>query len=174
MPVYLQRVRFTVHTKNQFLAGTNSPVKLGFEIEERHVHPKLSPGLHFEALDHPSHDDFQSGKADSYEISFGTGTLGTGFEGQPIVAGLQFDSLEDARSLHLHLKIEGSDQWIFDRFALGGFFVEVRPSSSGVGPAEPIELGWVEMAKHHGDVALSTDPSEGDDEYEIELNGTFR
>ncbi len=173
MPVYLQRVRFTVHTKNQFLAGTNSPVKLGVEIEERHVHPKLPPGTHYEALDDPRHDDFQSGKADSYEISFGTGTLGTGFEGQPIVAGLQFDSLDDARSLRLHLKIEGSDQWIFDRYALGGFFVEA-PSSGASGGRAQVEIGWVEMAKHHGDVALSTDPSEGDDEYEIELNGTFR
>ena len=174
MPVYLQRVRFTVHTKNQFLAGTNSPVKLGYEVEERHVHPKLAPGVHYETLDHPRHDDFQSGKADSYEISFGSGTLGTALGGHPIVAGLQFDSLEDARSLRLHLKIEGGDQWIFDRYAVGGFFVEVRPSSRGAGPDEPVELGWVEMATHTGDVAMSTDRSEGVDEVEIELNGSFR
>ena len=174
MPVYLQRVRFTVHTKSQFLAGTNSPVKLGFEVEERHVHATLAPGFHYETLDHPRHDDFQSGKADSYEVSFGTGSLGKSHDGHPMPAGLQFDSLEDARTLGLHLKIEGGDQWIFDRFALGGFFVEVRPTTSGAGKYEEVEIGWVEMARHHGDVAMSTDPNEGVSEYEIELNGALQ
>jgi hypothetical protein len=174
MPVYLQRVRFTVHTKKQFLAGTNSLVKLCYEIEERHVHPKLEPGVHCTDLDHAYHDDFQSGKADSYEVSFGAGKLGKAFQGHPVLNGLQFDNLDEAKQMRFHLRIEGDDQWIFDRCALGGYFMEVRPVSGKTDEYEEVELGWVEMAKHSGDVEMSSDPDEGCQEYPIELNGSFR
>ena len=172
MPVYLQRVRFSVHTKKQFLAGTNSPVSLGFEIEERHLHPKLPAGMHWTALDHPWHDDFQAGKADSYEVDFGTGRAGKSYQGIPILNGLQFETLDDVRDLNVVLKIDGSDQWIFDRCALGGFLVEVR--KTGEGDYEEVELGWIELAKHSGDVSMSADPDEGYIEYPIELNGSFQ
>jgi hypothetical protein len=173
MPVYLQRVRFTVHTKKQFLAGTNSAVKLCYQVEEKHLHPKLGPGVHCADLDQPYHDDFQSGKADSYEVSFGSGSLGQAL-GQPVPNGLQFDSLDDARKMKIHLKIEGNDQWIFDRCALAGYFIEVRPVAGQAEAYEEVELGWLEMARQSGDVAMSSDESEGCEEYPIELNGTFQ
>jgi hypothetical protein len=173
MPFYLQRVRFTVHTKKQFLAGTNSLVKLCYKIEENYLHPKLGPGVHSTDLDHPYHDDFQSGKSDSYEVDFGSGRLGKAFQGHPVLNGLQFDTLDDAKKMQFHLRIEGNDQWIFDRYALGGFFMEVRPVAGKAGEYEEVELGWVEMAKHSGDVAMSSDPNEGDDEHPIALNGSF-
>ena len=170
MPVYLQRIRLTVHTKKQFQAGTNSTVTLGYQVEPEHVHPKLEPGMHYETLDHPWHDDFQSGKADSYEIRFDTGEPGQAL-GRPIPSGLQFDSLEEARGLQLTLRIDGDDQWIFDRLAVGGFFVEVKRIGENL---EEVELGWVEMAKHAGDVEMSSDPEEGYEEVPIELNGSFQ
>src|SRR5262245_38015074 len=102
MPVYIQRVRFTVHTKKQFLAGTNSKVQLCYQVEEQHLHPKLAPGVHCADLDQPYHDDFQSGESDSYEVSFGTGSLGKAM-GRPVPNGLQFESLDDARKLRLYL-----------------------------------------------------------------------
>lgn len=173
MPVYLQRIRLTVHTKKQFQAGTNSPVSLGYAVEEKHVHPKLEPGVHYEALDHPWHDDFQSGKADSYEIRFDTGTAGRAM-GRPVPGGIQFDSLEDAGTFQLHLRIDGNDQWIFDRLALGGYFVEVRPSAGSGDEHEEVEIGWIEMAKHSEEVRMSSDPEEGYEEVPIELNGSFR
>ena len=169
MPVYLQRIRLTVHTKKQFLAGTNSTVKLSYRVEEGHVHSKLEPGVYDEVLDHPWHDDFQSGKADSYEIRFDTGPAGRAMS-QPIPSGLRFDSMEAARDLELALKIYGGDQWIFDRMALGGFFVEVVADAEN----QEREIGWIEMAKNSGDVAMSSDPSEGYEEFPIELNGSFR
>ncbi len=173
MSVYLQRVRLTVHTKNQFLAGTNSKVQLCYQVEEKHLHPKMGPGVYSADLDQPYHDDFQSGKADSYEVSFGTGSLGEAM-GRPVPNGLQFDSLDDARTLQLHLRIEGNDQWIFDRFALAGYFVEVRPVAQDADKYEEVELGWLEMARHGGDVEMSSDEDEGCEEYPIDLNGSFQ
>lgn len=173
MSAYLQRIRFSVHTKKQFLAGTNSRVLLGYRVEEGYVHPKLDPGVHYEPLDNPWHDDFQSGKADTYEIRFDTDSAGQAM-GRPVPSGLRFDSLEAARGLKLTLKIDGTDQWIFDRYALGGFFVEVRPKGDEPDVSEPVEIGWVEMAKHSGDVRMSADPSEGEAEVPLVLNGSFR
>lgn len=172
MAVYLQRARFSVHTKKQFLAGTNSTVKLCYVVEEKHLHPKKAPGTYEVVLDQPHHNDFRSGQFDSFEIDFGTGSLGHAL-GQPLPNGLQFDSLEAARELELFLRIEGADQWVFDRSVLGGFFVEVRKvgERDGVGVYEEVELGWLEMARHVGDVSMSTDESEGDEIYPIEING---
>ena len=173
MPFYLQRARFTVHTKKQFLAGTNSTVKLCYKIEEKHNHPKLEPGVHSMVLDHPWHDDFQSGKSDSYEVSFGTGKIGKSFMGRPMLNGVQFETLDDARKMEFYLRIEGNDQWIFDRYALAGFFMEVRPRPGSTDEYEEVELGWLEMARNEGDVEMSSDPNEGCEEYPIELNGPF-
>ncbi len=170
MPVYLQRVRLTVRTKKQFLAGTNSVVKFGYQIEAKHQHTKLDPGFQYEVLDHPMHDDFKSGKADSYEIAFDTGKAGRAM-GQPIPTGLRFDSLDGARDFQVTLCIDGDDQWIYDRLSLGGFFVEVKPVN---GEHEEVELGWLEMARHSGDVQMSSDPDEGYEEVPIELNGSFQ
>src|SRR5262249_35498009 len=117
--------------------------------------------------------DFQSGKADSYEVSFGTGSLGEAM-GRPVPNGLQFDSLDDARTLQLKLRIEGNDQWIFDRYALAGYFVEVRPVTADADKYEQVALGWLERARHSGDVEMSSDEDEGCEEYPIELNGSFR
>lgn len=174
MPFYLQRVRFTVHTKKQFLAGTNSTVKLCYRIERKHLHPKLEPGLHEEVLDHPMHDDFQDGKSDSYEINLGTGNVGEALTGRLILNGVQFETLELAKKMQFHLRIEGSDQWIFDRYAAAGFFMEVRLAAGSADKYEVVEIGWVEMATNKGDVAMSSDPSEGVQEYPIELNGSFK
>ena len=46
--------------------------------------------------------------------------------------------------------------------------VAMLPSQAALG------LGWLEMAKHSGDVAMSSDPDEGLDEYPLELNGPFQ
>lgn len=173
MPVYLQRVRFSVHTKRQFLAGTNSTVKLCYRVEEKHLHPKMSPGLYEKVLDQPHHNDFRSGQSDSFELVLGTGSLGQSM-GQPIPNGLQFDSMDDVRTLELLLRIEGSDQWIFDRCILGGFFIEVRPIGEELGNYEEVELGWLEMAHHLGDIAMSSDPGEGVEEYRIAINGPLQ
>jgi hypothetical protein len=173
MPVYLQRVRFSVHTKKEAFAGTNSPVKLCYKIEEKHNHPKLEPGIHETLLDHPWHDDFKTGKADSYEVNFGVGRVGKNFMGRPMLNGLQFETLEDARELIFQLKIEGKDQWIFDRYAMAGFFMEVRPVAGSDEEYEEVEIGWVEMAKYSGDIEMSTDPNEGYEEFPIDLNGSF-
>src|SRR3954447_6693315 len=186
MPFYLQRVRFTVHTKAQRFAGTNSTVKFCYKIEEKHNHPELTPGIHSSVLDHPWHDDFQSGKSDSYEVSFGTGRIGKNYMGRPMLNGVQFETLDEARAMQFALRIEGSDQWIFDRFKLGGFFMEVRPATpfdsiaSDAGDAgdtedygvkgeeaapdveyEEVEIGWLEMARHSGDIEMSSDEKEG-------------
>jgi len=196
MPFYLQRVRFTVHTKAQRFAGTNSTVKLCYNIEEKHNHPELTPGIHSSVLDHPWHDDFQSGKSDSYEVSFGTGRGGKNYMGRPMLNGIQFETLEEVRAMQFALRIEGSDQWIFDRFKLGGFFMEVRPAvrldsiaadadeteDYGVQEQEAdpdpeyeeVELGWLEMARHSGDIEMSSDSDEGYQEWPIELNGSFQ
>jgi hypothetical protein len=173
MAYYLQRVRLTVHTKKQAFAGTNSTVKLLYKVEEGHNHAKLEPGIHEAVLDHPWHDDFQAGKADSYEVSFGTGRAGKNYMGRPVLNGLQFEKLDDARKLKLRLRIEGSDLWVFDRVAVGGFFMEVRPAPYAENEYEEVEVGWLDMAKHRDDVAMSSDPSEGIQEYAIELNGSF-
>jgi hypothetical protein len=103
MPFYLQRVRFTVHTKKRFLAGTNSTVKLCYLIEEKHVHPKLEPGVHDSVLDHPWHVDFQSGKSDSYEISLGTGKLGKSFMGRPMLNEMSSDPKEGVEEYPIEL-----------------------------------------------------------------------
>ena len=174
MSFHLQRVRFSVHTKKQLFAGTNSAVSLCYLIEEKHLHDKLRPGVHCAALDKPFHDDFQSGKADSYEVDFGTGHLGKAAMGHPMPAGVQFETLNDVRSMQFNLKIDGGDQWVFDRYAMGGFFVEVRALPGAVGRYEEVELGWVELARHSGDVAMSSDPAEGVEGHPIELNGSFR
>jgi len=193
MPFYLQRVRFSVHTKDQRFAGTNSTVKLCYKIEEKHNHSTLQPGIHSTVLDHPWHDDFQAGKSDSYEVNFGTGRVGKNFMGRPMLNGLLFEKLEDARKMLFQLQIEGSDQWIFDRFKLGGYFMEVRtaaPAPSGgeydipetrfdvaetrEEEYEEIEVGWLELAKHSGDIEMSTDPNEGCQEWPIKLNGSFQ
>jgi hypothetical protein len=163
MPFYLQRVRITIHTKKQLFAGTNSTVKLCYRVEETHAHPRLKPGFHAQILDHPWHDDFQSGKTDSYEVNFGAGGPD----------GLRFETLDDARQLQLHLRIEGNDQWIFDRYALAGYFREFRPASGRADEPDEIDHGWLEMARHEGDVEMSCDPNEGSEGYPIELNGRF-
>jgi hypothetical protein len=178
MPFYLQRVRLTVHTKQQAFAGTNSTVKLCYKIEEKHNHPKLEPGVYDEVLDHPWHDDFKAGKADSYEVNFGTGRAGKNYLGRPVLNGVAFDKLEDVRTMKFHLRIEGSDQWVFDRLALGGFFMEVRPvpgaeDEENPGEFEEVELGWLELAKQKGDVSMSADSNEGVQEYPIKLNGSL-
>jgi hypothetical protein len=173
MPYYLQRVRLTVHTKKQAFAGTNSTVKLLYKIEEKHNHPKLEPGIHESVLDHPWHDDFKAGAADSYEVSFGTGRAGKNYMGRPVLNGVQFDAIDDARKMQFRLRIEGSDQWVFDRLAIGGFFMEVRPIAGADDEYEEVEVGWLDMAKHKGDIAMSSDPNEGVQELPIELNGSF-
>jgi hypothetical protein len=173
MPFYLQRVRFTVHTKKQLFAGTNSTVKLCYRIEEKHVHPKLETGIHSTVLDHPWHDDFQSGKSDSYEVDFGTGKLGKSSMGRPMLNGVQFETMDDARQMKFHLRIEGSDQWVFDRYALAGYFMEVRPVPGTTDVFDEIDLGWLEMARKQCDVEMSSDPNEGSEEYPLELNGPF-
>jgi hypothetical protein len=94
--------------------------------------------------------------------------------GRPVPNGLQFDSLDDARTSQLNLWIEGNDQWIFDRYALTGYFVEVRPVAADADTNEEVDLGWLEMARHSGDVAMSSDESEGPEENPIELNGSFQ
>jgi hypothetical protein len=66
MSVYLQRVRLTVHTKNLFLAVTNSKVQFCYQVEGKHLHPKMGSGEYSADMDQPYHDDFQRGKADSY------------------------------------------------------------------------------------------------------------
>ena len=67
--------------------------------------------------------------------------------------GVQFETLEDARDMQFQLRIEGSDQWIFDRL------VARAASSWRCGPwrdrsdeFEEVETGWIEMARHKGDV----------------------
>jgi hypothetical protein len=174
MPFYLQRVRLTVHTKKQAFAGTNSTVKLCYKIEEKHNHPKLEPGIHESVLDHPWHDDFKAGKADSYEISFGTGRAGKNYLGRPMLNGVMFEKLEDAREMLFQLRIEGSDQWIFDRLSLGGFFMEVRQVPGSEEEYEEVEIGWLEMGKQKGDIEMSADENEGYQEYPIDLNGSFQ
>jgi hypothetical protein len=175
MSFHLQRVRFTVRTKDQFLAGTNAAVRLWFEVDETQNHPEFDQGLNSIALDHPMHDDFQRGKSDSYELDLVAGKSSGRLRGKtPIPNGLEFGSLEDARSLHFHIEIAGKDRWIFDRYALGGYFVEMRPVAGSKDEFEVIELGWIEMAKHKGDVSMSSDPKEGVAEYDIELNGKFQ
>jgi hypothetical protein len=174
MPYYLQRARLTVHTKNQRFAGTNSTVKLCYKIEEQHNHPNLEPGVHESVLDQPWHDDFQAGKSDSYEVSFGTGRAGKNYMGRPVLNGIQFDKLEDARSMKFHLKIEGNDQWVFDRLSLGGYFMEVRPVPGSEEEYEEAEVGWLEMARHKEEVAMSSDSAEGKPQHTIKLNGSFQ
>jgi hypothetical protein len=173
MPFYLQRVRFTVHTKKQFFAGTNSTVKLCYRIEEKHGHPGLEPGLHSTVLDHPWHDDFRSGKSDSYEVSFGAAKVGKSSTERPPLDGLRFEALDDARQMQFRLRIEGSDQWVFDRYALAGYFMEARPVPGSTDEFQEVELGWLEMARNQGDVEMSSDPNEGSEEYPLELNGPF-
>ena len=174
MSVHLQRVRFTVHTKNQFLAGTNSPVRLWFEVDESQNHPEFDPGLSSIDLDHPYHDDFQRGKSDSYELDLGTGkSSGRSRGGIPIPNGLEFANFDEARQLHFHLEIAGGDRWIFDRYALGGYFIEMKPISGSKDEYELIDHGWLEMAKYKGDVSMSADPKEGVQTYDLELNGKF-
>jgi len=173
MSVHLQRVRISVHTKDQAHAATNSTVRFCFEIEDDQPHTVFEPGTNGVALDHRFHDDFRRGEADSYEIVFGSGTAGTAIDGTPIPAGLQFGSLDEARRFPFYLQIDGSDQWVFDRYMLGGFFQELKPDPNHPGKYELVDLGWLELAKHHGDVAMSTDPKEGVDRYPVELNGSF-
>ena len=36
------------------------------------------------------------------------------------------------------------------------------------------DLGWVEMARHTGEVAMSTDPKEGVSQVPVPLNGSFQ
>lgn len=174
MPVFLQRVRFTVHTKDQFLAGTNSNVKLYFQVEKENGYPEVESGLVGFDLDHPYHDDFQSGKADSYEIEFGSGESKKTRGGVAVPNGLRFESLDAVRKLPVHLEIEGSDRWIFDRYRVGGYFQEMRPAAGSPDKMEVVDLGWLEMARANDEVAMSTNEREGVDAYAIELNGTFQ
>ncbi len=175
MSVHLQRVRFTVHTKNELWAGTNSTVRLWFEVDETQNHPELEQGLNSIVLDHPWHDDFQRGKTDSYELDLGSGSSsGRTRGGVPIPNGLEFADLDEVRSMRFHLEIEGSDCWIFDRYAIGGFFKEMQAVPGEKDRFEIIDLGWIELARHTGDISMSTDPKEGEAEYEIPLNGSFK
>jgi hypothetical protein len=174
MSVHLQRVRFSVRTKNQFLAGTNSTVRLWFEVDETQNHPEFDQGLNSIDLDHPYHDDFQRGASDSYELDLGaSSSSGRSRGGVPVPNGLEFASLDEARTLRFHLEIGGKDRWIFDRYALGGYFKEMRLVEGTKDEYEIIDLGWVEMARQTGDVSMSTDTNEGVPAYDIELNGKF-
>lgn len=170
MSLHLHRIRFSVRTKNSFLAGTNSKVRLFFNIEEDHLNTEFDPGLHSIELDHPFHDDFQRGQTDSYELSMGSESSGKERGGVAIPPGIQFTDLDQLRSMHFHLEIDGSDKWILDRYMLAGFIKELRAVSGSKTDVEVIEHGWVELAKHTGDVAMSTDPREGVATYEIVLN----
>jgi hypothetical protein len=90
-----------------------------------------------------------------------------------VLNGLQFEKLEEAKKLIFQLKIEGSDMWVFDRYAMAGFFVEVRPVAGSEDEFEEVEIGWLEMARHSGDIEMSTDENEGYAEYPIDLNGSW-
>lgn len=168
MSLHLHRIRFSVRTKNSFLAGTNSKVALYFNIEEDHLNTELEPGLHSIELDHPFHDDFQRGQTDSYELSFGSESSGKERGGTSIPPGIQFSDLEHLRKMHFHIEIDGSDKWILDRYMLAGFIREMRPIAD-TKDWETIEHGWVELAKHSGEIAMSTDPAEGVARHEIPI-----
>jgi hypothetical protein len=173
MSFHLHRIRFSVRTKNSFLAGTNSKVRLYFNIQEDHLNTEFEPGLHSIELDHPFHDDFQRGQTDSYELSFGAESSGKERGGVAIPAGIQFTSLDHLKNMHFHIEIDGADKWIFDRYMLAGFIKELRPVAGSKTEVELIDHGWVELSKHSGDVAMSTDPQEGTATHEVPLNFTL-
>jgi hypothetical protein len=50
----------------------------------------------------------------------------------------------------------------------------VRPVAQDSDQYEEVELGWLEMARHSGEVAMSSDESEGCEELPIDLNGSFQ
>lgn len=173
MPLYLQRLRVSVRTKNQRFAGTNSSAKLWYTIDDDHRHPILEPGDYSLALDHPFHDDFQRGAIDSYELNLAEGSSGIQKDGVAIPNGLTLRDFDHARQMKFRLVIEGSDLWTFDRLTLAGYFKELKPSPENSGDSEVHDLGWLEMGRLNQENAMSTNPTEGTAELPIELNGSF-
>lgn len=168
MSIHLRRVRFTIRTKNEMWAGTNSTVRLWFEIDESHVTGDYEPGLHSFTLDHSMHDDFQKGATDSYEFPLGTDSSGRTVDGVAIPSGVQFSGFDELRDWPLHLEIGGGDRWVFDRYL---FEVDVKEMKKVDGKYEITDWGWLQLAKHSGDIAMSTDEGEGVAVYDIPING---
>jgi hypothetical protein len=166
--IHLRRLRFTVRTKDELWAGTNSAVRFWFEIDESHVTGDYEPGLHSFHLDHKLHDDFQRGATDSYEFPLGTESSGRTRDGQAIPSGIQFANFEELKGWNLHIEIGGGDRWVFDRYLLE---VDVKELKKVDGKHEMTDWGWLQLARHSGEVAMSANPSEGVAEYIIPLNG---
>lgn len=169
MSLHLHRIRFSVRTKNEIFAGTNSKVRLCFQVEEDHLNTEFEPGLHSIDLDHPFHDDFQRGQTDSYELSFGSESSGKERGGVPIPPGIQFSDISHLNNMHFHLEIDGSDKWVFDRCMLAGYIRELRPVGGKKDEVELVDHGWVELAKLSEDIAMSTDPKEGEAEFDLPI-----
>lgn len=174
MSLHLQRIRFSVRTKNQLFAGTNSRVSLIYVIEDEHNHPGLDPGQYEEKLDHPFHDDFQRGAIDMYEVDLAPGSSGRSAGGVAVPNGVMFRDWDHVKQMEFGLVIDGSDQWIFDRYILTGYFKELRQVEGKPEEYEVLDLGWLEMAKHTGDFSMSTDAKEGEQLHAIPLNGKFQ
>jgi hypothetical protein len=170
MSLHLQRIRFSVRTKNQLFAGTNSKVQLVYTLDDDHAHPTLEPGAYSLDLDQPFYDDLQRGHLDSYLVELAQGSSGRAMEGVPVPNGVTFRDADHLRSLDVRLVIHGSDQWILDRYMLAGYLQELR-AAEGCGSPEVVDHGWVELARHEGDLAMSTSASEGVAEHRIDLAG---
>jgi hypothetical protein len=166
--IHLRRLRLTVRTKDEAWAGTDSAVRLWFVVDETHITGDYEAGEHSFLLDHKWHNDFQRGTRDSYEFPLGAESSGRSVDGVPIPPGIQFADWDALRQWELHLEIGGNDKWVFDRYLLE---VEVQELKRGAGKPEVIDWGWLELAKHNGDVAMSTAEDEGVAEYIIPLNG---
>ncbi len=169
MSIHLRRLRFTVRTKDEAWAGTDSAVRLWFVVDESHITGDYEEGEHSFLLDHKWHNDFQKGTRDSYEFPLGNESSGRSIDGVPIPPGIQFANWDALREWQIHLEIGGSDLWIFDRYLLE---VEASEMKKGIdGKPEVTEYGWLELAKHSGDIRMSTEENEGVAEYVIPLNG---
>jgi hypothetical protein len=174
MPLYLQRLRFSVRTMEHRLAGTNSKVELHYVIDASHNHPTLEPDEYCLHLDHPFHDDFKRGAIDSYEIDLAEGSSMRAENGVAVPNGLYLADWNAARKLVFHLTIDGGDRWDLDRYILAGDFKELRPGADDSAPPEVVDLGWIEMARHEGKLSMSTNPDEGVAEIPIALDGSWQ
>lgn len=159
MPVFLQRVRLIITTQDSPGAGTDAEIHLYYKVAPSRRLPLVNITTEWRraALDHLGNDR-EPGQTDAYEVDLADiPRLEEEIDGTPVPPGVQFPTLEAARSaaFEIHMGRRAADSWIIDHYTFLGHFQELH-AVPGDSPAVE-DLGWRVLARHAGPIHLERD-----------------